>query len=343
MTKLTETASKNKQYNQLKAELTKSLPEVGQRVEGCDTEVTPGVDPSGQLEQLKSVTADVITQGKMVEDMSKIGHELIAILEELDCKDTPKAKEIQNTVDQIQTVFDQLQETTVDKQHKLNNAISQSHDALHNLDILMDWVCDTESLFENIRPVSLDRVSLNEQIQAHRVITSDIDNHREQVDSIVEQCKGQPGSDDKINNLLDRFDGLIGRVHSRGNELEDVVQKLGTLHGNVNQLESWLASAVNSMKRESSDFEPSSLKNKIENLYRQKQTKQADLNKIKKIGRELIADPHTGEKNRLRETLADIQGKWHDLTELLVQMISFTVRTHLVIIFYIIFMCRFTN
>ena len=257
----------------------------------------------------------------------KVGGELIAILEELDCKDTPKAKEIQKTVDQIQTLFDQVQETTVDKQHKLNNAIVHSNDAMHNLDVLMDWICDTESLFDNIRPVSLDRAALNEQIQAHRVITSDIDNHREQVDSIAEQCRGQAGSEDKINNMLDRFDAVISRAHDHGNVLDDVVQKLGTLHGNVHQLESWLVSAVNSMKRESSDFEPSSLKNKIENLYRQKQSKQEDLNKIKKIGKELITDPYTGEKNRLRETLADIQGKWHDLTELLVQMISFTVST----------------
>ena len=38
-----------------------------------------------------------------------------------------------------------------------------------------------------------------------------------------------------------------------------------------------------------------------------------------------MADPNTGDKNRLRETLVDVQSKWHDLTELLVQMISFAV------------------
>ena len=82
---------------------------------------------------------------------------------------------------------------------------------------------------------------------------------------------------------------------------------------------------MHSLKRDSSDFDPSSLKDKIENLYRQKQVKQADLDHIKRVGRALIDDPNTGDVNRLKETLADTQGKWHDLTELLVQMISFAV------------------
>ena len=70
---------------------------------------------------------------------------------------------------------------------------------------------------------------------------------------------------------------------------------------------------------------PASPQDKIEGLYRQKKGKQPDLDSIKVIGRELINDPATGDKNRLRETLADVQAKWHDLTELLVQMISFAV------------------
>lgn len=324
MAKLTDTASKNKRYNDLKRQLSKWLPDMESRVEKCSADIAPGADPSRQLDEIKAVTGDVIAQGKLVDDLCNVGSDLVQILEELDCKDTPKAREIQGTVENVQTRYDQIQEEVVDKQHRLNDALVQSKDAVHNLDSLLKWTTETENLFNNMTPVSLDREALNEQIQAHRVLTSDIENHKGQVDAIVDQCQGQ-GEDDKVNNLLDRFDSLISHAQDRGNELEDVVQKLGTLHGNVNQLESWLTNAVHSLKRESADFDHDSLKNKIENLYRQKQSKQADLDNIKKIGRALINDPNTGDKNRLRETLADTQAKWHDLTELLVQMISFAV------------------
>ncbi len=260
-----------------------------------------------------------------MEDLKDVGDELVGILEALDCKDTPKAREIEDTVCSMQTKFDQIQEELVDKQHKLNAAVVESQDVNHNLDSLLGWVMETEGLFDNMGHVSLDKEALNNQIQAHRVLVSEIENERARVQSVTEQCAGTPGAEDKVEQLVDRFDILESRAEERGNELEDVVQKLGTLHGNVNQLESWLANAVHSLKRDSSDFEPGSLKEKIENLYRAKQDKQPDLESIKKIARQLIDDPNTADKNHLRETLADVQGKWHDLTELLVQMISFAV------------------
>ena len=70
------------------------------------------------------------------------------------------------------------------------------------------------------------------------------------------------------------------------------------------------------------------LKEKIESLYNQKQSRQEELDEIKNAGRDMVEAPNTGDKNELRETLADVQGKWHDLTELLVQMISFAVSVH---------------
>ena len=59
-----------------------------------------------------------------------------------------------------------------------------SQDAQQHVDGLLTWLADTEDLFNNLRPVSVDKDTLNEQIQAHRVISSDIDNHRAQVTSL---------------------------------------------------------------------------------------------------------------------------------------------------------------
>ena len=67
------------------------------------------------------------------------------------------------------------------------------------------------------------------------------------------------------------------------------------------------------------------IQEKIESLYGQKQARQDQLDEIKHAGRDLVEAPNTSDKNQLRETLADVQGKWHDLTELLVQRISFAV------------------
>ena len=90
-------------------------------------------------------------------------------------------------------------------------------------------------------------------------------------------------------------------------------------------MKGWLSNTVRSLKRGSNDYDTGALKNKIENLYKQKNAKQSELEAIRAEGRALVDDPETSDKNKLRESLTDIQTKWHELNELLVQMIFFAV------------------
>ena len=64
----------------------------------------------------------------------------------------------------------------------------------------------------------------------------------------------------QIEQLEDRFDILESRAEQRGMELDDVSHKLGDLHSQVHKVESWLGTAVRSLKRESTDFDHGSLK-----------------------------------------------------------------------------------
>ena len=56
-----------------------------------------------------------------------------------------------------------------------------NQDAQQQVDNLLRWLSDSEDLFSHLRPVSVDKQTLAEQQQAHRVISTDIDNHRAQV------------------------------------------------------------------------------------------------------------------------------------------------------------------
>ena len=41
-------------------------------MEQCDTELHPDSDPTKKIDQLKSLTGDVIAEGKKVEDLKKV-------------------------------------------------------------------------------------------------------------------------------------------------------------------------------------------------------------------------------------------------------------------------------
>jgi len=72
----------------------------------------------------------------------------------------------------------------------------------------------------------------------------------------------------------------------------------------------------------------------VEGLYRQKQSREAGLERVKTTARQIIDDPVTSDKHRVRETLSELQEKWQDLSDRLVQMISYTVSSICTVLLY---------
>ena len=325
MAKVNDTVVKNRKYNDLRSKLGQWLPSMEERVNQCSADVPPGDDPKIQVAELKALTTDVIAETQDVEDLKAVGKDLLAILEELECLDTPKAREIKGVLESVQAKFDEIQENVVDKQHRLNQAVVQSQDVYRQLDGLLEWVKQAQDNLNNSPIISLDKNALNEQTQAHMILCSDIENHKAKLNSLEEKCQGKEGTESRLDELHDKFGAVEEAAKDRAVMLDNVSQKLASFTTGVTQLDGWLTNSVNSLKRDSAEYDQGTVKDKIENLYRQKVGKQKELNNLRKTGKELINNPQTGDKNKLRETLADVQGKWHNLTELLVQMISYAV------------------
>lgn len=55
---------------------------------------------------------------------------------------------------------------------------------------------------------------------------------------------------------------------------------------------------------------------------------------MKTTARQIIDDPVTSDKHRVRETLSELQEKWQDLSDRLVQMISYTVSSICTVLLY---------
>ena len=92
------------------------------------------------------------------------------------------------------------------------------------------------------------------------------------------------------------------------------------------QMETWLGGTLNAMKNErSSERDLETLRTRAEALYRQKQTHEPEMEAIKTTARDLIDDPSTCDKHAVRDTLSGVQEKWNDMTERLVNMISYSV------------------
>lgn len=71
--------------------------------------------------------------------------------------------------------------------------------------------------------------------------------------------------------------------------------------------------------------DPLSIKSYFEELYDQKKEKQPELDAIKSRISQLLEEPNTCDKSHLRDVQSDVCSKWHDFTELLIDLIVMQV------------------
>ncbi|XP_013386319.2 LOW QUALITY PROTEIN: microtubule-actin cross-linking factor 1, isoforms 1/2/3/5-like [Lingula anatina] len=321
MAQLTDTVEKCKEFKEIQAELQDWFPETEEQIANVKPEeVEPEPEKiQKEIELLSIYNADVASQGKLVDDLKSVGGELVDFLESNETKD--KAQEIATVVALMEGRYNAIQDQYDQKNAQLNQMLVQSQDISHGIDVMLTWLEDTENRLQCLPPVSLNKENLNQQLHEHRVLQSEINNRRTHMETLAKQAEGVPGTESKLNEAHDRFEKIQEAMKARADDQDDVMSKMGNIQRSVQQVETWIGSTVGVLKK-ATEIGTFSAKDKIEELYRQKQAKQTDLDEIKHTGKELVDSPKTGDKNSLRETIADVHAKWHSLTEMLVQLIS---------------------
>ena len=329
ITHLTDFIDKRKDYDSTHEKLTEWFPKTEsdlQQIQNLPWVATPA-DIEGQLGKIKDINSDVLKYGQTLDSLKKVGEDLITSLGHMDGDNTQQIHDIQENVIDSETRYGRLRGSVEDKQQALQARAMESKDVQHSVDSILDWAHDTEALFDVQKPVSLHQETLKKQVQANRVMTADILNHKANIESLNAQAQGVAGTRGKIDEINQKVGQLEARAKQRGDDLQSTLNKVDSLYDNINQLDTWLIAAVKTIDPDGQSGERKPLKEKIEDLYKTKQSKQQDLDAIKMSGKDMLDEPDKSDKSRLREVLSNVQSKWHNLNELLVQMITMSVST----------------
>jgi len=65
----------------------------------------------------------------------------------------------------------------------------------------------------------------------------------------------------------------------------------------------------------------------VDGLYAEKCEKEFDMENLRNTSRRLMDDDRVSDQFVMKEGLTDVEAKWHELTELLVQQVSLEVNT----------------
>ena len=63
----------------------------------------------------------------------------------------------------------------------------------------------------------------------------------------------------------------------------------------------------------------------MDSLHQNKKEKEGEMEALRQMCGDLVTSPGAQHQYAMRETMADVEGKWNDLTELLVQQVSLEV------------------
>ena len=164
--RISAAATKGAEFASLRATVDASLPQLDGRVAAV---ASAGGDP----EALRDVTAAVLAQGQRIDELRLVGDELTAGV-----GGGRRADGVRAAVEQARGAHAHTTRALAARQHEANAALLRSHDALHLLGDALQWARDVDAAFACLQPASLDRDRLNGQLQTHRVMAADIDNHK---------------------------------------------------------------------------------------------------------------------------------------------------------------------
>jgi len=334
MAHLSETAAKNQRYNILLSELLESIPALelqAVRLCGDDGRARCEGNLTELVADLDELSTEANEQGNLIIELQSCGEDLIEFLNRFDCQDTPKVHEMQRSIRSLSDRYDLVQDSIGVKQQEVETMLTDMSTAQDQVEKVFVWITIMEKNFENSKLVSLDRDTLDEQVREHRGVEAEIEEKAGWIQTVVDEYtsfSNNNNNNSRLKELLDRYEGVLLRSQVRSRHLAGTIERLVALQANIQHVDAWLTTAVASLRTlsgGSAGRDRDVLRSSLENIYRRKTQQQLELDALERTGKELISDPLTGDKIRLRETLADVRDKWRNLTDLIVQMLSTTV------------------
>lgn len=90
-------------------------------------------------------------------------------------------------------------------------------------------------------------------------------------------------------------------------------------------MDGWLTDSVGSLKTRQKGVNQKTFKAKIDALYNEKREKEYDMDKLRSDAKSIMEDDRVCDQFAMKEYLGEVEGKWHELTEHLVQQVSLEV------------------
>lgn len=177
-----------------------------------------------------------------------------------------------------------------------------------------------------MRPTSLNKDRLDEQVREYKVLVADIESHRAGFESINEAAADLIANPDnarvarkietKIKDLNSRYEKLQEKVNKRGLVLEEVYILLDSFLNAVNHFDEWYQTVVDVLEG-SDKMEPEQLSAKAEEIAQQRDIRKEDYDTMLANGKTLVTKKEIADATPIREKIKSTSDSYFICTNLI--------------------------
>ncbi|KAG5831045.1 hypothetical protein ANANG_G00299720 [Anguilla anguilla] len=274
-----------------------------------------------QIEELKEFKGEAY---QLQIEMERLNHQggllLKKAVEEAD------RSAIQEPLSELKMLWDNLDEKTINRQHKLEGALLALGQFQHALDELLTWLTHTEELLNEQRKAGGDPKAIEIELAKHHVLQNDVLAHKSTVEAVnkagsdlMESSAGEEASSlqGKLENLNQRWQNILEKTKLRRQHLDSALLQAQGFHGEIEDMQQWLkdterqllaSKAVGGLpetarEQLSAHLELCSVFQAKEELYQD----------LMGRGQKLLAVVHGGQDANTEQDLRNLQEKWESV------------------------------
>ncbi|KAJ8250314.1 hypothetical protein COCON_G00222360 [Conger conger] len=274
-----------------------------------------------QIEELKEFKGEAY---QLQIEMERLNHQggllLKKAVEEAD------RSAIQEPLSELKMLWDNLDEKTINRQHKLEGALLALGQFQHALDELLAWLTHTEDLLNEQRKAGGDPKAIEIELAKHHVLQNDVLAHKSTVEAVnkagsdlMQSSEGEEASSlqGKLENLNQRWQNILEKTKLRRQHLDSALLQAQGFHGEIEDMQQWLKDTERQLLASKAvGGLPETAREQLNahlELCSVFQAKEELYHDLRRRGQQLLSLVQEGQDANTEQDLRNLQEKWESV------------------------------
>merc|ERR1719305_1728728 len=238
-----------------------------------------------------------------------------------------QARRIKEPLAEVNRRWGDLNKSIVVRQKELEHALLRLGQFQHALSELLVWIERTDKTLDTLKPVYGDPQVIEVELAKLKVIVNDIQAHQSSVDTlndagrqIIETEQGsRDGSNtqQKLNELNTKWNGLLNKGEERQAELEDALREAQAFNQEVQDMLAWLSDVDTALSTSKPvGGLPETAKDQLDRfmeVYLELEKTSPKVEDLLGRGNEYLKKSKEGQATNLQNNLRTLKSRWDNI------------------------------